>query len=121
MTALEYPQVKLRDGQTFRLRFSMKAIRLLKQWKLNNPNATDQIEAWAQLAGQVAATAYRESPDGKMEHAGLTLEDVVKAYDDDPELWEMKSLRDAVNLAVDFRMQAGDDNSQPASNQQTGS
>ena len=117
MTAIEYPLFTIRDGRSFRLRFSMRAIRALKAWGVPTTAPKDNEESWEQLHQQLAAVAYNEV-DGEMVYADLKPGDVKAAYGDDPELWELKAIRTAIDAAVSFRMLSDEKSSQPGTAQQ---
>lgn len=111
MNALDYPKVDLPDGKTYRLRFSFKSARLMASWGIGEEAPTTPDQAWRQLCGQVAGSAYIEEAEGKMAFCDLTPDYVRDLYDDDPEIYQMKALRDAVRATVNFRMPS-DENGQ---------
>ncbi len=104
MNAIDYPQLTLPDGKTYRIRFSMKSARLLTQWGIPETTPTNPEEVWAQLTGQVAGAAYLESETGEMNFADLTPEYVRGLFPDDAEMYQVKAMRAAVQAAVNFRM-----------------
>lgn len=100
---INYPQIKL-SGQTYFLKFGLKAIKRLKELGITELVPKDEDSAWTQLCNQVAATACVET-DGQLASAALAPEWVREAAGgDDPDFSMMQDLRTAVDLAVSFRM-----------------
>lgn len=80
MNSITYPAVTI-DGQPYRLKFSLTAVRKLQEWGVDLESIQTQGGAFkiATIAALVAACAQQQSPDGKWRHVSITPEDMEEA------------------------------------------
>jgi hypothetical protein len=118
-TPVEYPEVILRDGSRYRIRFGLKAIRKSVKWgqKADEETAGDASivvdKLWSTIVVKIAAGAHVER-DGKLVSVDdLDPQKVRDIYDDDPDTDEINALADAIARAESFLTPSGDENSLP--------
>ena len=122
MIAIDYPIFRLRNGEQYRLRFSLSAIKRMQEWEIGTDAPTNIDESWKHLAGQFAACACtlkvdeagQPAVDENPTWAGLTPQVVRDMYFDEPDFAELRDMRAAVEAAVGFRRPAAGKTSQPA-------
>jgi len=103
ITAADWPSVTLPTGETYRLKFGLKALTRLKEWGIEqNATKADMTKWWSQIASNIAAAACVEQ-DGKLKPADLTMQQISDAYDGDPTVSDIGYLAKAIDVAAGFR------------------
>ena len=115
---VEYPEVTLRDGSRYRIRFGLKAIRKSVKWgqKTDEETAGDASivvdKLWSTIVVKIAAGAHVER-DGKLVAVDeLDPQKVRDIFDDDPDTSEINALADAIAKAESFLTPSADGSSQ---------